>query len=273
MALGATYRVERPRVRYVFGADLVGSPTLGPTPFMHRESARNNPQVPIGHHSLDSTHITTGVLRFGVETGPMSFETSAFRGAEPDENRLNVERPALDSWAVRVGWHRGPWQAQMSGGRLHEPEWFEPYNVTRLTASIGFNGAIASRPWPPRSRGDRTASSTATTTPTTAICSSGTFAPRGATSVYGRAEKSAKQIFGLGFHPKGFTHPHFYSHVNALTLGAVRDLPIAGHGPHRRRRRRHVVSVMRTCSICTRVALVPCVPALAARAVVCGHVH
>ena len=37
-----------PRVRYVFGADLVGSPTLGPTPFMHRESARNNPQVPIG---------------------------------------------------------------------------------------------------------------------------------------------------------------------------------------------------------------------------------
>jgi len=145
MALGATYRVERPRLHYAFGADLVGSPTLGPTPFMHRESARNNPQVPIGHHSLDSTHISTGVLRFGVETGPMSFEASAFRGAEPDENRLNVERPALDSWAARVGWHRGPWQAQVSGGRLHEPEWFEPYNVTRLTASIGFSGAIASR--------------------------------------------------------------------------------------------------------------------------------
>jgi len=42
--------------------------------------------------------------------------------------------------------------------------------------------------------------------------------------------ESAKQIFGLGFHPKGFTHPHYYSHVNALTFGAVRDLPIAGMG-------------------------------------------
>ena len=77
---------------------------------------------------MDSTHITPGVLRAGVETGAMTFEASAFRGEEPDQddNRYNIERPKIDSWAARVGWHRGPWQAQFSGGRLHEPEWFEP---------------------------------------------------------------------------------------------------------------------------------------------------
>jgi len=230
MELGATYRIERPRVRYVLGADLVGSPTLGPTPFMHRESARNNPQVPIGHHSLDSTHITAGVLRFGVETGPMSFETSAFRGAEPDENRLNVETPALDSWAVRVGWHRGPWQAQMSGGRLHEPEWFEPYDVTRLTASIGFNGTIASRALAATVAWGENREFNGFNNVDDSYLLEWDFRATDTLTIYGRGEKSAKQIFGLGFHPKGFSHPHFYSHVSALTLGAVRDLPIAGIG-------------------------------------------
>src|SRR5439155_1355123 len=83
---------------------------------------------------------TQGVLRAGVETGAMTFEASVFRGEEPDQddNRYNIETPRLDSWAARVGWHRGPWQAQFSGGRLHEPEWFEPYDQTRLTASISF---------------------------------------------------------------------------------------------------------------------------------------
>ena len=103
---------------------------------MHRESARSNPQVPLTHHDLDSTHITPGVLRAGVTAGPLTFEGSVFRGAEPDENRFNIEKPALDSWSARIGWRRGPWTAQVSGGLLHEPEWFDPFDITRLTASI-----------------------------------------------------------------------------------------------------------------------------------------
>jgi hypothetical protein len=35
---------------------------------------------------------------------------------------------------------------------------------------------------------------------------------------------SAKEIFGLGLHPLGFNHPHFYSHIDPLTLGIVRDI-------------------------------------------------
>ena len=42
-------------------------------------------------------------------------------------------------------------QAQFSGGLLHEPEWFEPYDQKRFTASsdsriIGFTGSVAALP-------------------------------------------------------------------------------------------------------------------------------
>ncbi len=230
MGIGATYWSRRDRGGYFVGADLVGTPTLGPTAFMHRASARNNPQAPLSHHFLDSTHITAGVLRAGVDVGAFTFETSVFRGEEPDEDRLDIDQPRLDSWAGRVSWRRGPWQAQFSGGRLHEPEWFEPYNMTRLTASIGFDGAVADRP----------------VTATLAWGENREFTPfrgisfgylleadvlvRDTTSVYSRVERVRKQILGLGFHPKGFGHPHVHADIDAFTLGGVQDLPIAARG-------------------------------------------
>ena len=135
----------------------------------------------------------------------------------------------------------------MSGGRLHEPEWFEPYDVTRLTASIGFGGAFASRALAATRRLGQNRQFNGYDNTDDSYLLEWDLRATGTTSVYGRAEKSAKQIFGLGFHPKGFTHPHFYSHVTALTLGAVRDLTDRRHGAgmaHRRGRRRHVVPVM-----------------------------
>ena len=54
---------------YIFGADLVGSPALGPTAFKHRESARDNPQVPLAHHSLDATHIHSRRASCGRRSG------------------------------------------------------------------------------------------------------------------------------------------------------------------------------------------------------------
>ena len=228
MALGVSYRIERRPVTYVFEADLVGSPALGPTAFMHRASARDNPQAPLAHHSLDSTHVTPGVLRFGVETGPVSFEGSVFRGEEPDENRLNIDRPRLNSWSARIGWRGGPWKAQVSGGRLHEPEWFEPYTVTRLTASVEFNGAVASLPLAATAAWGENREFNGFANTDDSYLLEWTLRPIPSTSLYGRAERSRKQILGLGFHPKGFAHPHFYSDLDALTLGTVRDLPIAG---------------------------------------------
>ena len=230
MGLGATYRIVQPNVAYVFGADLVGSPTLGPTPFMHRESARDNPQVPLTHHDMDSTHITPGVLRAGVETGPMTFEASVFRGEEPDENHFNIETPGLNSWAARIGWHRGPWQAQFSGGRLHEPEWFEPYDQTRITASVAFDGTVASRPLAATLAWGQLREDNGFNDHSDGYLLEWDLRATDRTTLYGRAEVSAKQIFGLGLHPKGFNHQHFYSHIDPLTLGLVRDIAPARWG-------------------------------------------
>jgi hypothetical protein len=44
-----------------------GEPALGPPAFMHRPSAMDDPDAPIGHHWQDSTHITFGVATLGLE--------------------------------------------------------------------------------------------------------------------------------------------------------------------------------------------------------------
>jgi len=231
MGLGATYRIDRGSVKYTVGADLVGSPALGPTAFMHRESARNNPQAPLTHHYLDSTHVTPGVIRLGVEAGSLMFETSGFRGEEPDENRLDIDQPRIDSWSMRASWRQGPWQAQFSGGHLHEPEWFDPYDVTRLTASVAFNGNLGSRPlnatlaWGENRE--------LLIGPLDGYLFEWDLRLAAPSSFYGRAEKVRKEVLSLGVHPRGLLpgqHPHTVSDVDALTLGHVWDLPFQFSG-------------------------------------------
>jgi hypothetical protein len=224
VGLGASYRLVRSSATYAFGGDLVGSPTLGPTAFMHRESARDNPQVPLTHHFMDSTHISTGVIRGGVETSGFVFEASAFRGAEPDEHRMNIETPALDSWAARVSYKRGPWSAQFSGGLLHEPEWYEPDDHTRLTASIGFSGSIADRKLDATFGWGQNRAKVVQNGVSDGFLLEWDWRAATRTSLYGRGEIAVKQLFGLGFHPRGFEHPHVYSHIDALTLGSVTDI-------------------------------------------------
>lgn len=227
MELGATYRLARDNATYVFGADLVGTPTLGPTPFMHRESARNNPQVPLTHHFMDSTHASTGVVRGGIEVRGFTLEASAFRGAEPDDHRTDIETPRLDSWAARIGYKRGPWSAQFSGGLLHLPEWYEPYDHGRLTASIGYSGSVASRPFVATLGWGQNRAKVVQNGVSDGFLLEWDMRASPQTALYGRAEIAEKQLFGLGFHPKGFEHPHVYSHMDALTLGAVRDVMIS----------------------------------------------
>jgi hypothetical protein len=80
MNFGATYRFVRSGVSYVVGADLVGTPTLGPTPFMHRASGRDNPQVPLTHHYLDSTHSTSFAPASRPARGPSRHRDFAAKG-------------------------------------------------------------------------------------------------------------------------------------------------------------------------------------------------
>ena len=222
MELGARYRVERRGLAFLFAAALVGPPALGPTPFMHRESGRDNPQAPLLHHYTDSTHISAGVLTAGIERDGVTLEGSWFRGAEPDEARLEIDRPRLDSWSARASWRRGPWRAQFSGAHLHRPEPFELFNMSRMTASIEFNGPVGGHPvaaslvWGQNREvhGILDGYLLEWDVPT---------ARRGA--FYGRAEAVAKDLLDLGGpDPLGFIEFHRISHVAALTLGYVQDV-------------------------------------------------
>jgi hypothetical protein len=119
----------------------VGEPALGPPAFMHRASARLNPEAPITHHWFDSTHITYGVVTAGVASRLWQVEASAFRGEEPDENRWDIETPRLDSWSLRATLTPSPnWAAQVSYGRLEQPEALHPgEDEGRTTASVHYN--------------------------------------------------------------------------------------------------------------------------------------
>ena len=55
-------------------AGLPGEPALGPPAFMHRFSGADNPEAPISHHWLDSTHITYGVVTLGYIAGGFKLE-------------------------------------------------------------------------------------------------------------------------------------------------------------------------------------------------------
>lgn len=119
----------------------VAEPALGPSAFMHRASARLNPEAPISHHWFDSTHITYGVVTAGAASKLWQIEASAFRGREPDERRWDIETPKLDSWSVRATLNPSPfWSMQVSHGWLKSPEDLHPgENEARTTASVNYN--------------------------------------------------------------------------------------------------------------------------------------
>lgn len=124
----------------------VGEPALGPSAFMHRGSSANNPEPPITHHWFDSTHITYGVLTAGYSSRLFQLEASAFRGAEPDEERWDIETPKLDSWSVRGTLTPTPnWAMQVSHARIKEPEAIHVgQDEARTTASVQYaNGGFS----------------------------------------------------------------------------------------------------------------------------------
>ena len=166
------------------------------------------------------------MLRAGVGVGSFTFEGSVFRGASPDEDRVDIERPGLDSWATRVRWQRGSWEAQVSGGHLKQPEWFEPYDATRLTASVTFDGEVRSRPLAMTLAWGENRQFNGYNGNVDGFLLEGDCSATTALAVFGRIEVTAKELFGLGPHPKEFAHPHWFSDVRAFTVGSVWDLPI-----------------------------------------------
>jgi Heavy metal binding domain len=118
-----------------------GEPALGPPAFMHRPSAMDDPDAPIGHHWQDSTHITFGVATLGAQWRNVKLEGSIFTGREPDEDRYDFDRPRFDSYSGRLSWNPTRNLAlQVSYGYIKSPEELDPKtNIHRTTASAIYN--------------------------------------------------------------------------------------------------------------------------------------
>ena len=141
MQLAALYSRNLSATSSVFiYAGLPGEPALGPPAFMHRTSGVDNPEAPITHHWLDSTHITFGVVTAGLIVDTWKIEASGFRGREPDQHRYDIEAPKLDSYSARLSWNPiRQLSMQVSWGRINSPEQLAPeVDEERLTASATY---------------------------------------------------------------------------------------------------------------------------------------
>jgi hypothetical protein len=204
----------------------VGPAPVGPSVFMHRASAAGNPQSPLSHHYLDATHVTPGVLSVAIDRSAFTLEAGAFHGQEPDEDRLDLDTAALDSYAVRASWADGPWHFQISGADLKTPERKSPYDATRITASASYfrgdeNRSIA---WTAAFGQNREVFGSLEAYVLEGARRAGKHA------FYGRAEHVAKDILDAGFHPFGTAHTHRQSPVGAVTAGYLRDLVTRSFG-------------------------------------------
>jgi len=222
MGLGARYQAPWHRLMWRVSGSIVGAPAFGPVAFMHRSSAADNPQAPLSHHYLDSTHITPGVMTAGATAGAWSLEGSWFRGREPDENRTDLDLGALDSYAVRLGWTRGTWSAQASGAALTMPERVTPYDAKKLSASLSHDDPARRLAWTLAFGQNREIHGNLE-----AYLLEGRLQVRPRDALFARAESVAKDILDAGFHPPGVFHRHRQSQVGALTIGYVREVWMA----------------------------------------------
>jgi hypothetical protein len=141
MSAGIQYRATwSPGYAVTVSLAPVGSPTLGPTAFMHRETARRDPLSPLGHHWQDATHQSFGVAAVQVQLDNVSFAGSAFNAREADENHRVVDfRGArLDSYAGSAAVQLSEWLAISAWtGFLNEPHRLDPTTrMHRMGASI-----------------------------------------------------------------------------------------------------------------------------------------
>lgn len=149
MELSAQYAIEiRPDMLVHIYGGLRGDPALGPVAFPHRVSAQELPQAALSHHLQDSTHIADMVLTGGIQYKQFRVELSGFHGAEPDEDRWDLDPGAIDSWSTRFTYNvSNDWTAQISTGRLKEPEELEPGDIHRTTASVTHHRLLSDGFW------------------------------------------------------------------------------------------------------------------------------
>jgi hypothetical protein len=198
---------------------LPGEPALGPAAFMHRFSGVDNPEAPITHHWLDSTHITFGVATLGYVWKQFKLDASIFTGREPDQERWNFDRPRFDSYSARLSCNPGKeWAFQVSYGYLNSPEQLEPdVDTQRVTASVSYHKSWKDIQWQTTFAWGRNRNDPGKHLDGLLLESALNF--RDQHTIFGRAERVDKdELFPSG-HPlagKEFT-------VNKISLGYIYD--------------------------------------------------
>jgi hypothetical protein len=199
-----------------------GEPALGPPAFMHRPSAMDDPQAPITHHWLDSTHITFGVVTAGFVLKDWKLEVSQFTGREPDQFRFDFDRPRFDSTAARVSWNPDEhWSLQASWGHLNSPEQLDPaIDETRYTASAMYavkwdtqSSFAATLAWGLKNLSDREKLN--------GLLFETAYKPLDPWTIFGRLEWEENNELLPG--------ASAIQRVSALSLGAVHDWRLADH--------------------------------------------
>src|SRR6266480_213509 len=224
MEAAATYsRNLSPQGSLFVYAGLAGAPALGPNAFMHRLSGMDNPEAPLSHHWLDSTHTCFGVVTGGYTWRQLRLEASAFNGREPDQHRYDIEVRSLDSYAVRVSYNpTRDGSLQGSFGRLASAEQLQPaVSVRRCSASASYNAPLRLW-WQTTLAWGRNTPSAGPVSDAWLLESALKLAD--AHTLFGRLERVAKdELFlpGAALHGRSFT-------INKLSLGYVFDFARLG---------------------------------------------
>jgi hypothetical protein len=183
----------------------------------------NDPEAPIAHHWLDSTHVAFGVVTAGVVYDRFKLEGSLFNGREPDQHRWDFDPLRLNSGSGRVTWNpTDDLSFQASYGYLKSPEQLEPgVDQHRITASATYNKKLENGNWQTTFawgqniiEGEHP----------NALLLESAFSWYGHT-IFGRAENVDKnELFlpGDPLHGRSFN-------VSKFSLGYVYDFPVADH--------------------------------------------
>jgi hypothetical protein len=205
-------------------AGLPGEPAFGPPAFMHRLSIMDSPEAPISHHWLDSTHITMGVITAGYVHDNWKLEASRFRGREPDQHRFDIERPKLDSTAVRLSFNPArTWSLQASWADVKSPEQLAPQeNVRRWSASAIYTRPVGEAGWwsTTAAWGRRSSEHGGLD----ALVLESALKPDPAWTVFARAERIETDELPGGAPGSG---PVFT--VGKASIGAIRDFAVSEH--------------------------------------------
>ena len=225
MELAATYSVPVSKdISTFFYVGYPGEPALGPVTFMHRFSGMDDPEAPISHHWLDSTHITFGVITWGVVRGAWKLEGSIFTGREPDQYRWSFDPVRLDSGSARLSWNPDPNLAlQVSYGYLKSPEQLEPnVDQRRTTASATYNRPLARGNWQTTLAWGQDQDQPGTALNAYLLESTVHWDRH---TLFARAENVEKNdLFGAGSPLQGRVFD-----VSKLSIGYIYDVPVAKH--------------------------------------------